>query len=167
MLQASTTPASALAITLDREPFALRSTRNHLRRAVRRGAAKTAERPSSRLAEQQAVPRWQVALPASRHGCQAPQALSARHGWVAQHARSVWWPGGADAVRGFVTVSASSASVRRPVSGTSVQCPRRLSARLLSSVRCGASERPRVRRPALSVRRPVSVRSRVRCVRPE
>jgi hypothetical protein len=35
-------PASALAITLDRAPFALRSTRNRLRTAVRRGASWTA-----------------------------------------------------------------------------------------------------------------------------
>jgi hypothetical protein len=41
-------PACALAITLDREPLALRSTRNPLRTAVRRGAARPpAKRPGS------------------------------------------------------------------------------------------------------------------------
>ena len=40
-------PVSALAITVDRVPLALRSTRNRPRTAVRRGAAWPAKRPSS------------------------------------------------------------------------------------------------------------------------
>jgi hypothetical protein len=54
---------------------------------------------------------------------------------------------GPDAGRADVTLSASSASVRRPVSGASDQCPRL--AVHATGVQCPvrASERPRVRRP--------------------
>jgi hypothetical protein len=131
---------------------------------MRRGAAWPAGRPSSYSARQQAVSRRQMALPPSRHGRQAPQALSigiplggpARGRWA-------WWPRRCGRRRAFVSVSTSSASGRRPVSGagvqspresvqaTGVQCPVRASGCPASGVHCG---------------RLVSVRSRVRCVRP-
>jgi hypothetical protein len=54
-------PADALAITLDRKPLALRSTRNRPRTAVRRGAARPpAKRPTSCLSW-----RWSSPIPRS------------------------------------------------------------------------------------------------------
>jgi hypothetical protein len=72
-------------------------------------------------------------------------------------------PGGADAGCAFVSVSVSSASVRSPVSGAGVQHHACLSTRPLSGVRCG-----RLSVQVSGVRRgcPVSVGSRVHCVRP-
>jgi len=105
-------------------------------------------------------------------GCRAPQAPSTgtRLG-VPARGRSAWWPGGPDAGRAFVSLSASSASVRCPVSG--VRCPVSatsvhacLSTGRVSSVRCGrlSVQVSAVRRPLSGVRcgRPVSVRCRVR-----
>ena len=100
------------------------------------------------------------------------------HGWASQRAAAGrGGPGGADAGCAFVTVSASSASVRLPVSGASVQCPR--VPVHATGVQCPVrtSERPGVRCGRLSVQVsgvqcPVSsVASgvhafRVRCVRP-
>ena len=73
---------------------------------------------------------------------------------------------GPDAGRAVVTLSTSLASVRCPVSGASDQCPRLLSTGPVSSVRAGVCAS---RCPLSGVRcgRPVSVRCRVRCVRPK
>ena len=135
------TAMQALGITLDPEPLALPSTRNRLRTAMRRGAAWSAGRPSSFLA----VRRGRLALaggPAAEPSwLQSPRRCPQEHGWASQRAaagRSS--PGGADAGRALVTGSTSSARVRCPVSGASVQCPRVHacpSTRPLSSVRCG------------------------------
>ena len=150
VLATSQRSVSAPAITLDREPLALRSTRNRPRRAVRRGAAWPAERPSSCLVVREAVSRWQVASRRAGMGCRALQAPSTgtRLG-VPARVRSAWWSRRSGGRPCLVTVSASSASVRRPVSGASVQCPR---VPVHASVRCPvrASERPGV-----GVRRPV------------
>jgi hypothetical protein len=89
-------------------------------------------------------------------GCRAPQAPSTRTrlGVLARVARR-GGPGGPDAGRAFVSLSASSASVRCPVSG--VRCPVRatsvhacLSTGPVSSVRCG-----RLSVQVSAVRRPV------------
>ena len=71
--------------------------------------------------------------------------------------------GGADAGRAFVSVSLSSASVRSPVSGAGVQHHACLSERPLSSVRYG---RLSVQMSGVRCGCPVSVGSRVGCVRP-
>ena len=160
-----------MAATSALPPFALRSTRNHPRTAMRRGAAWSAGRPSRFLA----VRRGRLALaggPAAEPSrLQSPRRCPQEHGWASQRAaagRSS--PGGADAGRALVTGSTSSARVRCqcPVRASSVHaCP---STRPLSSVRCGHLSVPAsgVRRPVSSVQcgRPVSIRSRVRCVRP-
>jgi hypothetical protein len=173
VLQCSTsihTAMQALGITLDREPPALRSTRNHPRTAVRPGAAwPPAERPSSWLVVRGGSPALAGGPAPSRHGCQAPQKLSTGTRFVGP-ARGRWaWPRRC----GRQPCLCHGVRVLDPASG--VQCPVRasrvhacLSRRPVSSVRCG-SERPGVRRPVSSVQcgRPVSVRSRVRCVRPE
>jgi hypothetical protein len=119
------TAMQALGITLEREPLALRSTRNRPRTAMRRGAAWSAGRLSSFLA----VRRGRLALaggPAAEPSwLQSPRPCPQEHGWASQRAaagRSS--PGGADAGRALVTGSTSSARVRCPVSGASVQCPR-------------------------------------------
>jgi hypothetical protein len=116
--------------------------------AMRRGAAWPAGRLSSFLVVREAVSRWQVAPPPSRHGCQSPRRCPREHGWASHRAaagRSS--PGGADAGRALVTVSTSSAGVRCPVSGASVQCPR--VPVHATAVQCPmrTSERPGVRRP--------------------
>jgi hypothetical protein len=99
-------------------------------------------------------------------GCRAPQAPSTRTrlGVPAPVARR-GGPGGPDAGRAFVTLSASSASVQCPVSG--VRCPVRassvhacLSTGPMSSVRCG-----RLSVQVSAVRRPVSASGvGVRCL---
>jgi hypothetical protein len=141
-------PAWVLAITLDRKPLALRSTRIIPRTAVRRGAAGAVGRPSNFLVVREAVSRWQVAPPPRRHGCQSRGAVhrnTVGRPTVAAAGRS--GPGGADAGRVFVTVSTSSAGVRCPVSGASVQWPR--VPVHATAVQCPmrTSERPGVRRP--------------------
>src|SRR5215207_1863610 len=80
-----------------------------------------------------AEPAWAVERP------QAPSTRT-RLG-VPARGRSAWWPGGPDAGRAFVSLSASSASVQCPVSG--VRCPVSatsvhacLSTGRVSSVRC-------------------------------
>ena len=92
--------------------------------------------------------------PPSRHGCQAPPALSTgtRVGWPSGRAGH-GGPGGADAGRAFVGVPRSSASVRSPLSGADVQHHTCLSTRPLSGVRCPVwvSGRPDVRCPVSSV----------------
>jgi hypothetical protein len=138
---------------------------------MRRGAAWSAGRLSSFLA----VRRGRLALaggPAAEPSwLQSPRRCPQEHGWASQRAaagRSS--PGGADAGRALVTGSTSSARVRCPVSGASVQCPVRASSvhacpstRPLSSVRCGHLS---VQASGVRRGRPVSIRSRVRCVRP-
>jgi len=149
------TAMQALGITLDPEPLALPSTRNRLRTAMRRGAAWSAGRPSSFLA----VRRGRLALaggPAAEPSwLQSPRRCPQEHGWASQRAaagRSS--PGGADAGRALVTGSTSSARVRCPVSGASVQCPRVHAWPVhATAVQCPmrTSERPGVRRPVSSV----------------
>jgi hypothetical protein len=139
----------------------------HKRTAMRRGAALSAGRPSSFLA----VRIGRLALaggPAAEPSwLQSPRRCPQEHGWASQRAaagRSS--PGGADAGRALVTGSTSSARVRCPVSGASVQCPRVHacpSTRPLSSVRCGHLS---VQASGVRCGRPVSICSRVRCVRP-
>jgi hypothetical protein len=133
---------------------------------MRRGAAWPAGRPSSFLVVREAVSRWQVAPPPSRHGCQAPRRCPQEYGWAFHRAaagRS--GPGGADAG----AVPSSPCPRPRPASG--VQCPVRASSvhacsstRPLSSVRCGHLS---VQASGVQCGRPVSIRSRVRCVGPE
>jgi hypothetical protein len=108
---------------------------------VRQGAAWHAERPSSCLVAQEAVSRWQVASPPSLHGL--PSAAVAVHrntvgrpsarslGVVAQEVRM---PAVLDA---SPALSASSASVRRPV--FSVRCQRPVSTRACPLERCPVS----------------------------
>jgi hypothetical protein len=90
-----------------------------------------------------------MALPPSRHGRQAPQALSIGipFGWPSAGSLGVVAQGGADAGRAFVSASTSSASGRRPVSGADVQSPRE--SVHATGVQCPvrASERPGVRCP--------------------
>ena len=107
------TAMQALGITLEREPLALRSTRNHRRTAMRRGAAWSAGRLSSFLA----VRRGRLALaggPAAEPSwLQSPRRCPQEHGWASQRAaagRSS--PGGADAGRAFVVWFVSSCVVR-------------------------------------------------------
>jgi hypothetical protein len=73
-------------------------------------------------------PPWRSALP-------APCPAGGREPYLIPSAAGVL--GGADAGRAVVTVSATSASVRRLVSGGSVQCPRVPVHRPVSRVRCG------------------------------
>jgi hypothetical protein len=107
-----------------------------------------------------------AAWPAERRSRRCPQ----EHGWAPQPA--VAGPGGrggAGAGRAFVI--ASSASVRRPVSGASISASSVRCERPASTCACpggrspvsGASERPGVRRPAVRCPsgRPTSMRSRV------
>jgi hypothetical protein len=120
------TPARmALAITDGALPFALRSTRNRLRRAMRRGAAwPPAERPSSCVAVQPAVSRWQVphrraVMVAERRVCRPQQ-----HGSPSQRCRGTRISGCPPCLGRPVRVHMSSvrpSSVRRPVR---VQRPR-------------------------------------------
>ena len=135
-----------------------------LRRAVHRGAAWPAERPSSWLVVLEAVSRWQVAhrraVMVAKRGRRCPQ----EHGGVAQRAPAGHGgPGRAEAGRAFVSVSVSSVSVRSPVSGAGVQHHACLSTRPLSGVRCG---RLSVQMSGVQRGCPVSVGSRVHCVRP-
>jgi hypothetical protein len=91
-----------------------------------------------------AISRWKVASPPSLHGLRGTAGAVHRNTvWASQRAVARrGGPGGPAAGRAFVTLSVSSASVRRPVSGASDQCPRVpvqacLSRRPVSSVRCG------------------------------
>jgi hypothetical protein len=131
---------------------------------VRRGAAWPAERSSSRLVMREAVSRWQVAHRRAVMVAKRRRRCPQEHGGVAQRAPAGRGGlGGADAGRAFVSVSVYSASVRSPVSGAGVQHHACLSTRPLSGVRCG-----RLSVQVSGVRRgcPVSVGSRVHCVRP-
>jgi hypothetical protein len=114
----------------------------------RRGLA---GRPSSWLVVREAVSCWQVAHRRAVMVAKPRRRCPQQHGPVAQRAPAGHGgPGGAEAGRAFVSVSVSSASVRRPVSGAGVQqhaCP------VHAAVRCPvrASERPDVRCPVSSV----------------
>jgi hypothetical protein len=134
--------------------------------AVRRGAAWLA-RPSSCVGASGSLTleRWPAAEPSwlpSAAGAVPVGGSPEEHGWASQRAAvGRGGPGGADAGRAFVTVSMSSSGVRceRPTStracrATAVQCP------------VWASECPGVPFRCPGVGRPVSVRSRVRYVRP-
>ena len=142
-----------IAITDEASPFSLCSTRNHLRTAVRQGAARpggaTKQLPLRRSlaleGDLTAEPAWAVERRRRR-----PQ----EHGWASQRAVARrGGPEGPDAGRAFVSLSTSSASVQCPVSGVrwSGQCPR-LPVHG-TDVRCPvrASERPGVRCPASGV----------------
>ena len=149
-------PAKGLAITDEASPFALGSTRNRLRTAVRRGAARP--RRSDQAAAGETLSRA-GRRPHRRAcmGCRAPQAPSTRTRLgVPARGRSAWWPRRSGCRPRRRHLSASSASVRCPVSG--VRCPVRatsvhacLSTGPLSSVRCG-----RLSVQVSAVRRPVS-----------
>jgi hypothetical protein len=160
-----------LAITDEASPFALRSTRNSFRgqqcaEAPLDPGGATKQLPARRHLALEgglpAEPAWAVERRRRRpqeHGRVSQRAVARRGG-----------PGGPDAGRAFVTLSTSSASVQCPVSGASVQCPRLPVP--ATGVQCPVpSERPGVRCPGSGVGvrcgRPVSVRCRVRCVRPE
>ena len=158
---ASTT--STLAITDEASPFALRSTRNRPRTAVRRGAARP--RRSDQAAAGETLSRA-GRRPHRRAcmGCRAPQAPSTRTRLgVPARGRSAWWPrrsGCRPRLRQPVHVLG-----QRPVSG--VRCPVRatsvhacLSTGPMSSVRCG-----RLSVQVSAVRRPVSASGvGVRCL---
>jgi hypothetical protein len=131
------------------------------RTAVRRGAPRA--RPGGATKQLLGSARGYLALedgltaePA--WAAEAPQApstgtrLSVQRA-VARHGG----PGGPDAGRAFVTLSASTASVRRPVSEASDQCPRVPVHAIGVQCPLRASERPGVRCPASDVRcgRPV------------
>jgi hypothetical protein len=127
--------ACALAITLEPEPAALRSTRNRPRRAVRRGAAWPAERPSSWLVVREAVSRWQVAHRRAVMVAKRRRRCPQEHGGVAQRAPAGHGgPGGADAA-----VPSSACRCPRPASG--VQCLVRVSSstRACPRGRCAVS----------------------------
>jgi hypothetical protein len=119
------TAMQALGITLEPEPPALPSTRNRLRTAMRRGAAwPPAERPSSCVAVQPAVSRWQIphrraVMVADRRVCRPQQ-----HGSPSQRCRGTRISGCPPCLGRPVRVHMSSvrpSSVRRPVR---VQRPR-------------------------------------------
>ena len=138
-------PPSMPCITDEASPFALRSTRNRPRRAMRRGAAWPAERPSSR------------------------RCARAQHGWAPQ--RAVARRGGQgspDAGCAVVTVSAFVSGIRCPVSSASVRCPRgacprdRVSGAGVRASRCPVSGVRALRRP----RCPTAMRSRGVAVEP-
>jgi hypothetical protein len=157
------------AITLDGHRRALRSTRNRPRRAVRRGAAWPADRAAGwSCGRQSRAGRWPTT---------EPSWLPSPAGAV--HRNTVGWPSArplgmvAQEVR-MPAVPSSACRCLRPASG--VQCLVRgvqhhacLSTRL-SGVRCGrlSVQMSGVRCPVSGVQRgcPVSVGSRVHCVRP-
>jgi hypothetical protein len=131
---------TALAITDEASPFALRSTRNPRRTAVRRGAARPRRSDQAAAGE---TPSRAGRRPHRRAcmGCRAPQAPSTRTRLgVPARGRSAWWPrrsGCRPRLRQPVHVLG-----QRPVSG--VRCPVRatsvhacLSTGPVSSVRCG------------------------------
>jgi hypothetical protein len=146
--------ACTLAITLDRQPAALRSTRNRPRRAVRRGAPWPAERPSAASSARASLAR-QVASDPSLHGSRTLQAPSTGTQLSVDRrpsARSlgVMAQDGPDAGHAVVT------PCPRPRLAFGVQCSVRASSVdtcLSTGVQCP------VRRPSVqvsSVRRPVS-----------
>jgi len=155
-----------LAITLDPEPLALRSTRivrgQQCAEAPLDPGGATKQLPARRYLALEggltAEPAW-----AAERRRRRPQ----EHGWASQRAvAGRGGPGGPDAGRAVVSLSASSASVRRPASG--VQCPvsgvrcerhPRLPVHgTVSSVRCGrlSVQVSAVRRPLSGVRCPAS-----------
>jgi hypothetical protein len=142
---------TALAITDEASPFALRSTRNPRRTAVRRGAA----RP--RRSDQAAAGKTPSRAGRRPHrracmGCRAPQAPSTgtRLG-VPACGRSAWWPRRSGRRPRLRHLSASSASVRCPVSGASDRCPRLPVHGTAVQCPVRAFERPGVRCPASGV----------------
>jgi hypothetical protein len=150
----------ALAITDEASPFALLSTRNRRRTAVRQGAARPGRSDQAAAGETLSRagrrPHRRACM-----GCRAPQAPvhkntvgrpSARSlGVVAREVRMPAAPSSPVRVLGQRPVS----GVRCPVSGASDQCPR-LPVHV-TGVQCPvrASERPGVRCPVSAVRRPV------------
>jgi hypothetical protein len=156
-------PTYGLAITLEPHRPALRSTRNSSEEssAPRRGLAGGAtEQLAGRAGGSLALAGGP---PPSRHGCQAPQALSTGTGGVTQRARWAWWPrrcGGRPCLRQRVGVLGQrpefSVWCGCPASRVPVHAP-------LSGVRCG---RLSVQMSGVQRGCPVSVGSRVHCVRP-
>jgi hypothetical protein len=94
-----------------------------------------------------------VASPPSLHGLRGTAGAVHRNTvWASQRAVARrGGPGGPAAGRAFVTLSVSSASVRRPVSGASDQCPRVPVHAIGVQCPVRASERPGVRCPASGV----------------
>ena len=132
------------------------------------GAAWPAQRPSSWLVVWEAVSRWQVAhrraVMVAKRRRHRPQEHAGTRWVIAQRAPAGHGGSrGAEAGRAFVSVPVSSASVRSPVSGAGVQQHACLSTRPLSGVRCG---RLSVQMSGVQHGCPVSVGSRVHCVRP-
>ena len=152
-------PTKALAITDEASPFALRSTRNHPRTAVRRGAARP--RRSDQAAAGETLSRA-GRRPHRRAcmGCRAPQAPVHKNTVGRPSARSL----GVVAQEVRIPAAPSSPCPRpRPASG--VQCPvpvtsvhACLSTGPMSSVRCG---RLSVQCPLSGVQCPLSG---VRCL---
>jgi hypothetical protein len=134
LLQLVPIQLSARAITDEASPFALRSTRNRPRTAMRRGAAwPPAARPSSCVAVQPAVSRWQVphrraVMVAERRVCRPQQHGSPSHRALVALSASTC-PASGRPVSGVRHVS----SVRRPVH---VQRPRAWCPRVRYPVPC-------------------------------
>jgi hypothetical protein len=148
--QAST---AALAITDEASPFALRSTRNRPRRAVRPGcglAGTATKQLAGRVGGRLALAGGP---PPSRHGRQAPQAPSTgtrrnTMGYSPARARWAWWLkrcGGRPCLRQRASVLG-----QRPESSVRCGCPAARVPVHAAAVRCPvrASERPDVRCPA-------------------
>src|SRR5829696_2078837 len=129
-------PVYAFGITLDAQPPALRSTRNRLRTAVRRGAARPGGATKQLHGSARAISRWKVASPPSLHGLRGTAGAVHRNTvWASQRGRSAWWPrrsGCRPCLRHPVGVLG-----QRPAS--SVRCERPVSTRACRGDRCPVS----------------------------
>ena len=160
-------PTKALAITDDGHRSVLLSTRIYPRTAVRRGAARPQRSDQAATGETLSRagrrPHRRACM-----GCRVPRAPSTRTRLgVPARGRSAWWPrrsGCRPRLRQPVHVLGQRrvSGVRCLVRAASVHAC--LSTGPVSGVRCG---RLRVQVSAVRCRRPVSVRCRVRCVRPK
>ena len=136
---------------------------------MRRGAAWSAQRPSSCLVVPEAASRWQVTSPPSLHGLpSAAVAVQRNTVGVPARDRSAWWSRRSGCRRRLTPRQLCprprlASGVQCSVSGVSVQCPRVPvhATGVESPVR--ASERPGVRRPvsAVGVRCPCAPASAV------
>ena len=151
-LTISSSRLTALVITDEASPFALRSIRNRLRRAVRRGAADR-RRSDGTVAcwwgSSLACWRWphRRAVMVAERRMRCPPT-GTRFG-VQQVVGSSWRPRCPDACRGLVALSASSVSVH----ASGVRCPSEhpVSAQVMSTIRCPLSGVD-VRCPGVGVR---------------
>jgi hypothetical protein len=141
-------PLRPPVITDEALPFALRSTRNRPRRAVRRGAAwPPTERPSSCLAVQWAVSRlgkWPHRRAVMVAECRMCRRRPQQDGSPSQQCRGPGMSGCPPCLGRPVRVLRQRPRVQRPP----VQCP--------ASGTCPASVRPVSARPVSGVRCPVS-----------